>query len=68
MSRTLCLACKRPERACICDFIVKITNKTPVIVLQHPKEENQVKGTVALLSRSLQSCEVIGADNVGQVE
>lgn len=68
MSRTLCLACKRPERACICDFIVKITNKIPVIVLQHPKEENQMKGTVALLSRSLQSCEVIVADNVDQVQ
>tara|TARA_B100000767_G_scaffold46906_1_gene41589 strand:- start:421 stop:1125 length:705 start_codon:yes stop_codon:yes gene_type:complete len=68
MSRTLCLACKRPEKACICNFIVKITNEIPVIVLQHPKEENHMKGTVALLSRSLQSCDVIVAENVDLVE
>jgi DTW domain-containing protein YfiP len=67
MSRTLCLACERPKKACICDFIVQVSNKVPVIILQHPSEVSQMKGTVALLSRSLQSCEVIVAENFDQV-
>lgn len=59
MSRKLCFNCERPERACICDFTVAIANETHVAILQHPSEVSQSKGTVALLAKSLQSCQVI---------
>jgi DTW domain-containing protein YfiP len=59
MSRILCRQCQRPTIACICDFIGKIDNPTAVLVLQHPSEVKQSKGTVALLSRSLSHCQVI---------
>ncbi|MBA6326604.1 DTW domain-containing protein [Colwellia sp. MB02u-6] len=59
MSRVLCQQCRRPEKACICAFTVAIDNHIPVIVLQHPSEVKQSKGTVSLLQQSLTNCEVI---------
>lgn len=59
MSRVLCQQCQRPEKACICAFTVAIDNHIPVIVLQHPSEVKQSKGTVSLLKQSLTNCEVI---------
>jgi len=59
MARSLCLQCQRPTKACICSFICEVDNKTSVLVLQHPSEVKQSKGTVALLQRSLNSCQVL---------
>ncbi len=59
MSRKLCLNCERPEKACICGFTTDIVNETHVVILQHPSEVSQSKGTVALLAKSLKSCQVI---------
>ena len=59
MSRVLCQQCRRPEKACICAFTVAIDNHIPVIVLQHPSEVKQSKGTVSLLQQSLTNFEVI---------
>ncbi|QBG34763.1 tRNA-uridine aminocarboxypropyltransferase [Litorilituus sediminis] len=59
MPRVLCQACQRPEKACICDYIVPVNNAIKVVVLQHPSEVTQAKGTVSLLSRSLQNCQVL---------
>ena len=59
MSRILCLSCQRPQKACICAFTTYIANEIHVVVLQHPSEVAQTKGTVALLAKSLQSCQVL---------
>lgn len=59
MSRILCLCCQRPKKACICSFSADIANNIHLVVLQHPSEVSQTKGTVALLAKSLQSCQVI---------
>ena len=66
MSRILCQQCQRPTIACICNFICKIDNRTSVLVLQHPSEVKQTKGTVALLSRSLSHCQVLVGENFSQ--
>ncbi|HCM47215.1 MAG TPA: hypothetical protein DIS98_06835 [Colwellia sp.] len=63
MSRILCLSCQRPQKACICAFTAKIKNNIHVVILQHPSEVSQTKGTVALLAKSLYSCQVL----VGEV-
>ena len=59
MPRVLCQACQRPEKACICDYIAPVCNVAKVVVLQHPSEVTQAKGTVSLLARSLQNCQVL---------
>lgn len=66
MSRILCKQCQRPTIACICSFICKIQNPTAVLVLQHPSEVKQTKGTVALLSRSLSHCKVLVGEDFSQ--
>ncbi|MFT7008384.1 MAG: DTW domain-containing protein YfiP [Colwellia sp.] len=66
MSRILCKQCQRPTIACICKFICKIENTTAVLVLQHPSEVTQTKGTVALLSRSLSYCQVLVGEDFSQ--
>ncbi|ASP49797.1 tRNA-uridine aminocarboxypropyltransferase [Cognaticolwellia beringensis] len=59
MSRVLCQKCQRPEKACICAFLANINNHISVVILQHPSEVTQSKGTVSLLQHSLANCEVI---------
>lgn len=59
MSRALCQQCQRPEKACICAFSIHVDNHTHVLILQHPSEVNQSKGTVSLLQQSLTNCQVI---------
>jgi len=66
MSRILCKQCQRPIIACICKFICEIDNPTAVLVLQHPSEVKQTKGTVALLSRSLSHCQVLVGEDFSQ--
>ena len=59
MSRNLCKSCSRPEKACICQFITPLDNSVHVVILQHPSEVKQTKGTVSLLSKSLKNCQTI---------
>ena len=68
MSRALCLQCQRPEKACICAFAVNVANHIDVLVLQHPSEVKQSKGTVTLLQQSLSSCEVIVGEDFSQCQ
>ena len=63
MSRQYCCQCQRPEKSCICHFMTDVSNAVHVVVLQHPSEVSQSKGTLALLAGSLKSCSVlIGED------
>jgi len=63
MTRAICQHCLRPSKACICQFVTPLNNKIHVVVLQHPSEEKQTKGTVTLLSRSLKQCQtIVGED------
>ncbi|MEW6992561.1 tRNA-uridine aminocarboxypropyltransferase [Colwelliaceae bacterium 6441] len=63
MSRPYCSSCQRPQVSCICHLTFSTKNNVHVVVLQHPSEEHQTKGTVKLLEQSLSSCQVfIGED------
>ena len=66
MARRLCEKCQRPLKACICTFIIETVNKIPVLVLQHPSEVKQSKGTIALLQRSLIFCQVLVGEDFSE--
>jgi len=68
MSRILCPNCQRPEKACICAFTTDIVNDIHVVILQHPSEVSQTKGTIALLAKSLRSCKVLVGENFSEDE
>jgi len=63
VKRENCTVCFRAKVGCICDLFIHIDNNIHVVVLQHPSEVKQTKGTLTLLAQSLRQCTVI----VGEV-
>jgi DTW domain-containing protein YfiP len=51
--RPVCAQCLRPQRTCICHWITPTAHQVEVVVLQHPLEVHQAKGTGRLLHLSL---------------
>jgi DTW domain-containing protein len=56
--RPTCPRCRRPLRTCLCDLIRPIDTETDVLILQHPEEVGQAKGSATLLALSLARCHV----------
>ena len=52
-SRPRCPACLRPHSACICRWVTPVAHRTEVLILQHPLEVHEAKGTARLLHLSL---------------
>lgn len=61
--RALCPRCDRPLSACICAWAAPTANEVSVLILQHPLEVKQAKGSAKLLQLSLQRAEL----QVGEV-
>jgi DTW domain-containing protein len=47
--RQNCADCLRPKTGCICHLISKVHSDVEVLILQHPLEVNETKGTARLL-------------------
>lgn len=47
--RALCARCLRPESACICAWAVVVPHAVEVLILQHPLEVSNPKGSARLL-------------------
>ncbi|MFQ2148134.1 tRNA-uridine aminocarboxypropyltransferase [Aeromonas jandaei] len=61
-----CTRCTRALKACLCEYIVPLENRTHLYILQHPYEVAHPKGTAALLAASLQQAEIrVGEDFSG---
>jgi DTW domain-containing protein YfiP len=63
VKRPTCLRCLRPQRSCICGWITPIEHAADLLILQHPLEVGNAKGSVRLLQLSLARSEVL----VGEV-
>jgi len=53
LPRKLCAACLRAQSACICGWIAPHVPQVEVLILQHPLEVHQAKGSARLLHLSL---------------
>ncbi len=51
--RPTCALCRRPQTTCICQWITPTAHQVEVVVLQHPLEVDQAKGSARLLHLSL---------------
>lgn len=60
--RKTCPRCLRPASACICNWICSIANTPEVLVLQHPLEVINAKGSARLLDLCLQDSRMIEAE------
>jgi len=59
MSRPHCARCLRPESTCLCAWIAPTANAAEVLILQHPLEVMQAKGSARLLHLSLQRSQMV---------
>jgi DTW domain-containing protein len=59
MKRPICPQCTRPANACICGWVTPIKNFHQVLILQHPLEVNNAKGSAMLLALSLAQCRIV---------
>lgn len=60
MNRRLrCTTCLRPQSSCICRWITPVAHEVEVLILQHPLEVDNPKGTARLLQLSLPSSRLL---------
>src|SRR5581483_8669614 len=48
-----CSRCLKPRALCVCAEIAPIRNRTAVLILQHPQEQDRALGTARLASLQL---------------
>jgi DTW domain-containing protein len=48
-----CLACRRPQALCVCRHIQPVDNRTPITVIQHPRERKHPFNTARLARLAL---------------
>lgn len=51
--RAMCATCQRPQPTCICQWIAPLGTDVDVLILQHPLEVANAKGSARLLHLSL---------------
>lgn len=56
--RERCTRCQRPQATCLCRWITPTANAASLLILQHPQEQYQAKGSARLLQLSLARCRV----------
>lgn len=57
--RATCDQCLRPVKTCICQLACDIDNPVEVLILQHPLEQRQAKGTARLLQLCLRNSQIV---------
>ena len=57
--RARCAVCALPSRTCLCALVTPVRNDVDVLVLQHPDEADEAKGSARLLRLSLARCRVV---------
>lgn len=68
VKRPLCPTCLRPRSSCICRWIAPVANLTEILILQHPLEVAQAKGSARLLRLSLQRSRLLEGETYDESE
>jgi len=58
-ARAMCANCARPVAVCWCAHLPRIQTSTPVLVLQHPREERVAIGTARMASPCLPNATLV---------
>jgi DTW domain-containing protein YfiP len=57
--RLSCAVCLRPQQTCICQWVAPVEHDVEVLILQHPMEVTNAKGSARLLHLSLPGSKLI---------
>lgn len=68
LRRTACAQCLRPQSTCICQWIRPTAHQVEVLVLQHPLEVDQAKGSARLLCMSLAHSRLVTGETFDEAE
>lgn len=60
--RARCPRCGLPAPTCLCAFVARVDNEVEVLVLQHPREAREPKGSARLMALALTRCRVAVGD------
>jgi DTW domain-containing protein YfiP len=63
--RVHCPRCTRPQRACICAWITPVANEIALLILQHPMETANAKGSARLLHLSVAGSRLVEGEQFG---
>ncbi|MCL7462630.1 DTW domain-containing protein [Pseudomonas sp. NW5] len=63
MARPRCVRCQRPLSHCLCPLIPRVSNRTRVLVLQHPDEAGHALNTARLAVLGLEKAELRCAEH-----
>ncbi len=66
--RALCPRCLRPQSACLCAWIRPTAHQAEVLILQHPMEVQEAKGTARLLHLSLARSRLVTGEQFSPAE
>ncbi len=58
-TRKTCPRCLRPQITCICDLVKAVDSHTELLILQHPLEQKQAKGSARLLHLCLPQSQLV---------
>jgi DTW domain-containing protein len=64
--RVVCYRCHKPQVTCICSGLPRVSNRTPVLVLQHPRERSHPIGTARFARLGLCNARIEIAWNAGR--
>lgn len=68
LKRKICSLCYRPEKMCICHFIQPIDSAVNFLILQHPTEQKQSKGTAHLAHLCLNNSELLVTERLQDLQ
>ena len=54
----LCPHCAKPEILCVCDAVEPVDNKVALLILQHPQEQDRLRGTARPAVRGLKNAQL----------
>lgn len=54
-----CDVCRRPRIVCVCDRVVSYPTQRRVLILQHPREQDELLGSAQILVASLPKAKVV---------
>lgn len=66
--RAVCAACLRAQRACICRWAAPLDHPVEVLILQHPLEVDNAKGSARLLHLSLANSRLVTGERFDEAQ
>lgn len=67
-SRARCPRCLRPQSACICGWIAPVQSEVKLLILQHPMEVDNAKGSARLLQLSVAGAQMVTGERFDPAE